>query len=90
MKENKGTQISLIDLFFFLLSRWYWFVICVALCVGYAYYRYAKKPLIYKSEATVIIKDPSNTRSSARLDAYSNMINNVTMSNEILQLKSKS
>ncbi len=87
--NNSASQINLADLFFFLLSKWYWFVLCVALCMGYAYYRYAKTPRIWRSDATIIIKDPSNTRSTIRMGEYSNMINHVSMSNEILQLKSK-
>lgn len=90
--EGKTTesQINIVDLFIYCLKRWYWFVICVALCVGYAYYRYARTPMVYQSNATIIIKDPSNTQRSARLDGYSNLINQVSMSNEMLTLRSKS
>ena len=87
-KNNTSTQVNLIDLFFYLLAHWYWFAVCAAVCVGFAYYRYAKTPLVYRSDATVIIKDPSNTRSSVQLDRYSSLINHVSMSNEILQLQS--
>ena len=90
MKEKStSTQVNLIDLFFYLLAKWYWFALAILVCVGYAYYHYAKTPLVYRSDATVIIKDPSNTRTSARMGNYSNLINHVSMSNEILQLQTK-
>lgn len=89
MQENNNNQINLVDLFFYLLRHWYWFFACVAVCVGFAYYRYSKMPMIYRSDATVIIKDPSNTRATVHMDNYSGLINKVSMSNEILQLKSK-
>ena len=89
-KKSRNEQINLVDLFFFLLSHWYWFLICVAIALGYAYYRYAKSPLVYQGNVTVVIKDPSNTTRSVRMDSYSNIINSVDMTNEMLQLRSKS
>ena len=89
MAAKNNNQVNLVDLFFYLLRNWYWFAICVAICVGIAYYRYAKKPLVYRSDATVIIKDPSNTQSTVQMNTYSSLINRVSMSNEILQLQSK-
>ena len=89
-KNSRGEQINLVDLFFFLLSHWYWFLICVAIALGYAWYKYSKTPLVYQSNVTVVIKDPSNTTRSVRMDSYSNIINSVDMTNEMLQLRSKS
>ena len=89
-KNARGEQVNLVDLFFYLLNHWYWFLICAALAVGYAWYRYSKSPLLYLSNVTVIIKDPSNSTRTVSLDNYNNLINNVTMSNEMLQLRSKS
>ena len=88
-KNNNNSSINLVDLFFYLLNHWYWFALCILLCCGYAYWRYAKTPFIYRSDATVIIKDPSNARTTASLSTYSNQINRVDMTNEILQLRSK-
>ena len=86
---NNNSRINLVDLFLYLLSHWYWFLLCALLCCGYAYYRYAQKPFIYRSTATVIVKDPSSARTTASLSNYSNQINRVDMTNEILQLQSK-
>ena len=87
--QEKRNQVNILDLFFYFLSNWYWFVLCVVICVGIAYYRYAKTPLVYRSEATIIIKDPNNAQATARLESYSRMINQVSLSNEILQLQSR-
>ena len=90
MNEKKtNASVNLVDLFFYLLSHWYLFVICVVLCVGYAYYRYSKMQHVFQSDATIIIKDPSNTQSTVQMGAYSSLINHVSMSNEILQLQSR-
>ena len=89
-KKSKNEQINLVDLFFYLLNHWYWFLICVAIAVGYAWYKYSKSLLVYQSNVTVVIKDPSNSTRSVRMDNYSNIINSVDMSNEMLQLRSKS
>ena len=88
-KNNNNSSINLVDLFFYLLSHWYWFLLCILICCGYAYWRYAKTPFVYRSDATVIIKDPSNARTTASLSNYSTQINRVDMTNEILQLRSK-
>ena len=89
MQDNKTNRVNLVDLFLYLLSHWYWFLLCAAICGGYAYYKYAQKPFIYRSDATVIIKDPSNAQTTASMTSYSNQINRINMTNEILQLRSK-
>lgn len=86
-KNNQG--LNLIDIFFYLLSKWKWFLLSVLICGGVAWYIYAKTPKIYFQKATVIIKDPSNKTSSAGLDRYDNFINKVNVANEIYQFRSK-
>ena len=97
MDNNRNTRsggkeensINLLDFFFYLLSYWYWFVLGVLVCAGIACYKYATSPFIYRSDATIIIKDPDNTRASTRMETYSSLINKTNLSNEILQFKSK-
>ena len=60
-KKRLENSVNLVDLFFYLLSYWYWFVLCILICCGLAYYKYAKTTFVYRSDATVVIKDPSNT-----------------------------
>ena len=88
--KSKDGSVNLLDIFFYFLSYWYWFVISLAVCVGFALYKYESIPNTYSSSATIIIKDPSNTKTSTRLvESYSAMINRTTPSNELLQFRSK-
>ena len=88
-KSGNDGAVNLVDLFFYLLSYWYWFVLFALIGVGIAGYKYAKSTFIYRSYATIVIKDPANSRSTARLDTYNNMINRSNVTNEILEFKSK-
>ena len=88
-RKQNTSQVNLIDIFFYLLNHWYWFVICIVIAMGYAYWKYSKIAFMYRSDAIVVIKDPSSTQSSANLTSYNSLINKVDVSNEILTLKSK-
>ena len=87
--NTKKDQVNLVDLFFYLLRYWYIFLICIVLAVAYAYYRYEKTPFTYRSDATVLIKTPANTQTTTNLGQYSNLINRVNLSNEIMTFRSK-
>ena len=83
-ETNKYTQeINLKDLFFYLASKWKWFLLSVIVFGCLAWYNYAKAPFIYFRQATVIIKDPSNKTYGAGLDRYDSYINKVNVANEI-------
>lgn len=88
--NNKNEQgLNVVDLFLYLLSKWKWFLLSVVFCGGLAWIQYARMPRIFFSQATVVIKDPSNKTSSAGLDRYDNYINKVNVANELLQFRSK-
>lgn len=86
---KSGQDINLVDLFFYLASKWKWYLLSVLVCGGLAYVKYATAPRVYYRSATVIIKDPSNKKSTASLDRYDNLINKSNVANEILQFRSK-
>ena len=88
---NKKEQgLNIVDLFFYLLSKWPWFLLGIVLCGGGAYLKYAHTPFTYYQSATVIIKDPTNKNTySAGFDRYDNLVNKVNVANEILQFRSK-
>ncbi len=88
-KSPNEQGVNILDLFFYLLSYWYWFLLSIIVCVGFVAYKYATSDFVYRADATVIIKDPSNTKSAARLDNYNNLINRTNVTNEILQFRSK-
>ena len=87
-KVTRNEQVNLVDLFYYLLNNWIWFVICVIICLGIAYYRYARITYTYKSSITAILKNQGTETRSARLDTYNDMINAVSVTNEELQLRS--
>ena len=83
-------SINLIDLFFYLLSKWKWYIISLMVFVGYYYYQYSKAPYYYRASQTVMIKTSSNTLSANRIASRAgNVFNSVNVNSEILQLKSK-
>ena len=89
-EPNKNNQeINVKDLFFYLLSKWHWFLLSVIVFGSLAWYKYASTPFVYFRQATVIIKDPSNKTSTAGFDRYENLVNKVNVANEILQFRSK-
>ncbi len=94
MATSKSTQlaaeqgVNVADLFFYLASKWRWFLLSVVIFGALAWYRYATSPNIYFSTATVIIKDPSNKTVTAGLDRFDSYINKVNIANEILQFRS--
>lgn len=65
-------SVNVLDILKYLLSKWPWFLLSLAVCCSLAWYRSATAPLVYHSSAKVIIKDPSNKTSSAGLDRYDN------------------
>ena len=94
MQTNTSTTgndqgLNLMDLIVYLVSKWRWFALSIAVCVGIAWFNYARSPFIYYRSATVIIKDPSNKTSTTGLDRFDNIINKVNVANEILQFRSK-
>lgn len=87
-KVTRNEQVNVVDIFYYLIGNWPWFLICVMICLGVAYYRYARMPYIYSSGVTAIVKNAGDDIRTARLDTYDQMINRVSVSNEELQLRS--
>lgn len=88
--SNKNAQaVNLVDLLVYLASKWKWFLVSVLVCVGIAWYKYARAPFVYFRSATIIIKDPSNKTSTTSLGRFDNIINKTNVANEILQFQSK-
>ena len=90
--NNKNAQNpasrTVMDVIYYLLSNWKWFVAALVLSTALAWLYYARSPRIYFASATVIIKGPSNKTTSAGFDRYDNYINRVNVANEILQFQS--
>lgn len=82
-------SVNLVDLLVYLASKWKWFLVSIVVCVGIAWYKYARAPFVYFRSATIIIKDPSNKTATSGLDRFDNIINKTNVANEILQFRSK-
>lgn len=87
-QSNAEQGVNVADLFFYLASKWRWFLLSVIVFGSLAWYKYATAPETYFSTATVIIKDPSNKTVTAGLDRFDSYINKVNVANEILQFRS--
>ena len=63
--ENKN-QVNLVDLFFYLLGHWFWFVISVVLCLALAFvYLLRTQPVYTRTSAVEIKKKSYNDKSLA-------------------------
>ncbi len=87
-KVTRNEQVNLVDLFYYLIGNWYWFLIAILASLVVAYVRYARMPFVYSSNVTAIVKDPNEDIRTVRMETYDRMINKVTVSNEELQLRS--
>ena len=87
---GKEQGLNIVDMLFFFLSKWKWFLLSVLLFGGLAWLQYARSPMVYFRQATVIIKDPSSKPYTAGgLNRYDNSVNKVNVANELLQFRSK-
>ena len=85
---KNNDSVNLLDLFFYLLSKWKWLVFFAIVGVGAAYAWYSSSEFTYFKTATITIKDPENKTYSAALNRYDNLINRVNVTNEIYRFKS--
>ena len=87
-KVTRNEQVNLIDIIYYLIGNWYWFILCILVCLGITYFRYARITYRYSASVTAIIKNAGDDIRTARLDAYDKMVNTVSVSTEELQLRS--
>lgn len=60
-KLNVSSEFNIRTILDVLLSKWYWFVLSVLVCVGLAYVFLQTVPTVYNRTAVVMIKKQSNT-----------------------------
>ena len=87
-KVTRNEQVNLIDIIYYLIGNWYWFIFCILICLGIAYFRYSRITYKYSSSVTAIIKNAGDDIRTARLDTYDKMVNTVSVTTEELQLRS--
>ena len=86
--KNNNDSVNLLDLFFYLLGKWKWFLLFAVIGVAAAYAWYSSSEFTYFKTATISIKDPENKTYSANLNRYDNLINKVNVTNEIYRFRS--
>ena len=87
-KVTRNEQVNLIDIIYYLIGNWYWFIFCILICLGVTYFRYSRTTYKYSASVTAIIKNAGDDIRTARLDTYDRMVNTVSVSTEELQLRS--
>ena len=86
--KKQNDSINLLDLFFYLLSKWKWFLLSATIGVLVAYAIYSATSFTYFCSATIVIKNPEDKAVSASLNRYDNLINKVNVTNEIYRFRS--
>ena len=68
-KQQDIQEFDYIRLFFDCLHHWYWFVLCVAICVGLAILYLHTKANVFSTSSTIMIRTDNNmSRSSLQTD----------------------
>ncbi|MHA7608258.1 GumC family protein [Elizabethkingia meningoseptica] len=88
IRDKKDASINVLDLLKYLLHYWKWFALSILIFGGYYYYQYSKTPFTYSQSEIVMIKTPSNTPTTARISRSFGAAN-VSVKDEMIQLKSK-
>ena len=87
-KVTRNEQVNLIDIIYYLIGNWYWFILGILICLAVTYFRYSRTTYKYSASVTAVIKNAGDDIRSARLDTYDKMINTMSVSTEELQLRS--
>lgn len=99
MSENQTNTVSrqeetinIKDLIFLYLSKWKWFVLSLAVCLGVAVLYLLKSPSVYTRSATLLIEDNDKGSSISTADlGFSDMglfQSNTNVNNEIIAMSS--
>ena len=68
-KQQDIQEFDYVKLFFHCLHHWYWFVLCVGVCVGVAVLYLQCKTNVYSTSSTIMIRTDNNmSRSSLQTD----------------------
>lgn len=73
IEEQGGSRFNIRDFGWLCLSKWYLFVISVAIFAGFGYYKLMQMPKLYKAEAGVMIKDKGASSQPDIASAFSDM-----------------
>lgn len=87
MPGNTSLAEQVKSIFFLCLSNWYWFVLSVGLCVGYAVFYLKKTVPVYERSTSILIKSEDKTSDNAALMDLGLVTINTNLTNELMSLK---
>ena len=88
-EQQNSQEFNVMDILWYLLTNWKWYVLTLIVCMALAYNRYIHSPRTYFSSIDVLINDPSQSDGVVGLGRYSSVFNAVNISNELHMLRSK-
>ena len=88
-EQQSSQEFNVMDIVWYLLSNWKWYILALAVCLALAYNRYIHSERTYYSSIDVLINDPSNSDGVVGLSRYSSVFNAVNIANELHMLRSK-
>ena len=88
-KQTPGSDpIALVkDIFFLCVSHWMWFVVSLAITMGYAVLHFKRTPPVYLRTASILIKSEDKTSETSALADLGLVQISTNITNEILSLK---
>ena len=89
--NNTSGSFDFRDFLGLCLSKWYWFVVSLVICMGFGAYYLVKTPKIYTRSATVLIKESSMRRTNeleSVLSAGGMTQQSSRLANEIIAMQS--
>ena len=86
---GSGAYAKVLDMLMVFASKWYWFVLCLALGLSCSYVYLQVTPPVYTRSASILIKNDFQSNSSGSAAASMNMFGgNVDVNNELYTLQS--
>ena len=90
-QKGSSTYAKVLEILMVFASKWYWFVLCLALGLAGSYFYLQITPPIYTRSASILIKNDFQSGSSAGGGSAINMFGgNVDVQNELFTLRSPS
>ena len=87
--KKEDQTINPLDILKYLFFHWKWFLVSVIVAVSFFQYQYSATPFVYMASETVMVRTPMNTPITANITNTNNAFNSVSVTGEVLQLRSK-
>ena len=71
--REQDLEINLIDIFRLIFVNWYWFVLSVLICIGFAFFYLKSSSKVYSRKASVLIRDDSKGGNMSESSAFADI-----------------